>query len=266
MWNRGWVLLAALWCCWGCSYPERAGDPAEGEEGTDAVVSIAFLHGRYGGYPLLVRDNWLVRGEVISTDRSGNYYKTLAVDDGTGVAEVKLDAQDLFLTYPMGCRVEIVCNGLTVGERGGVMQLGAASADGYDTDYIGEEEIGRRVRVVASGEGTVMPAVRTIDGLAPEDLGRLVAIDGVQFVETGVMWCAADGEDASGFADTVRYVEDPAGGRLAVRTSRYAGFAGWVVPAGSGRIEGLLSLYGDAYQLRVIRPDLLYGTMDDPRF
>ena len=74
------------------------------------------------------------------------------------------------------------------------------------------------------------------------------------------------GNIASGFADTVCYVEDRMGRRMAVRTSRRAEFAGWIVPDGSGRIEGLLSLYDGAFQLRVIRPDLLYGTMAESRF
>lgn len=266
MWSKWWPLAAVLWCAWACSYPERAGDPSEGGEGSDAVVSIAYVHARYGGYPFAVRDNWLVRGTVISTDRSGNYYKTLAVDDGTDVAELKLDAETLFLDYPMGCRVEVICNGLTVGERGGIMQLGTASSDGYETGYLPAEEIGRHVRLLALSENEAMPSVRTIEGLSASDLGRLVAFDDVQFVEYGRTWCQPDAEDATGFADTDCYVEDRAGNRLAVRTSRYAEFAGWIVPTGSGRIEGLLSQYDGAWQLRVIRPDLLYGTMSGERF
>ena len=167
MWNKWlrWGLVALMLVCGrACSYPERAADPAGSEEGTDAVVSIAFLHGRYGGEPFPVRTNWLLRGEVISTDRSGNYYKTLAVDDGTGVVEVKLDAEQLFAVYPPGCRVEVVCNGLTLGERGGVLQLGSASTEGYETDYIAAEEIGRRVRVIAPAEDEgLQPVVRTLE-------------------------------------------------------------------------------------------------------
>ena len=53
---------------------------------------------------------------------------------------------------------------------------------------------------------------------------------------------------------------------MGVRTARRAEGAGWIVPDGSGRIEGLLSLYDGAFQLRVIRPDLLYGTMAEARF
>lgn len=270
MWNKWlrWGLVALMLVCGrACSYPERAADPAGSEEGTDAVVSIAFLHGRYGGEPFPVRTNWLLRGEVISTDRSGNYYKTLAVDDGTGVVEVKLDAEQLFAVYPPGCRVEVVCNGLTLGERGGVLQLGSTSTEGYETDYIAAEEIGRRVRVIAPAEDEgLQPVVRTLETVAVADLGRLVAVDGVQFVTPGVTWCLPDASDASGFADTVCYVEDRMGRRMAVRTSRRAEFAGWIVPDGSGRIEGLLSLYDGAFQLRVIRPDLLYGTMAEARF
>ena len=176
---------------------------------------------------------------MVSSDRSGNYYKTLAVLDGSGAIELKLDSERLFETYAMGCLVDVSCNGLTLGAYGGCLQLGTAPSQGYETGYVDEADIPGVVRIVGMAEEAVEPQAREIAALRPEDVGRFVSFDGVQFVAGGrAAWCDRDADDASGFADTDRYVVDRSGNLLAVRTSRRAGFASWPLPAGSGRIEG----------------------------
>ena len=161
----------------------------------------------------------------------------------------------------MGCLVDVSCNGLTLGAYGGCLQLGTAPSQGYETGYVDEADIPAVVRIVGMAEEAVEPQAREIAALRPEDVGR------VQFVAGGrAAWCDRDADDASGFTDTDRYVVDRSGNLLAVRTSRRAGFASWPLPAGSGRIEGMLSVFDGHYRLRVIRPDLLYSDMAGERF
>ena len=266
MWRGRWAAVVAALFVAGCSYPERR-VLAEGEEAPSSVVSVGYLKSHYRGYPYTFAESYRIRGRVVSSDRSGNYRKTLAVLDGTGAIEVKLDGERLFETYGMGCTVEVSCNGLTLGSYGGGLQLGTAPSQGYETGYVDEADIPSVVRVVGIAEGPVEPQVREIAALSPADVGRLVVFDEVEFVEGGrAAWCACDAQDPSGFVDTDRYAVDRTGAALAVRTSRYAGFASWPLPRGSGRLEGILSVFNGRYQVRVVRPDLLYSDMVQERF
>ena len=263
-----WPAVAAVLLLSGCSYPERGRVPEEEEGGAaSSVVTVEYLKSHYRGYPYTFTESYRIRGCVVSSDRSGNYYKTLAVLDGSGAIELKLDSERLFETYAMGCLVDVSCNGLTLGAYGGCLQLGTAPSQGYETGYVDEADIPAVVRIVGMAEEAVEPQAREIAALRPEDVGRFVSFDGVQFVAGGrAAWCDRDADDASGFADTDRYVVDRSGNLLAVRTSRRAGFASWPLPAGSGRIEGMLSVFDGHYRLRVIRPDLLYSNMAGERF
>lgn len=231
-------------------------------------MSVAFIKSLYRGYPYTFTENYRIRGCVVSTDRSGNYYKALSVADSTGAIELKIDCERLYERYMMGCMVDVSCNGLTIGSSGGMLQLGTSPVAGYETGYISAEDLETVIRITGFADKRVEASVRTIDGLAGSDVGMLVAFAGVQFVEggNGMMWCDPDECDPSGFRDTDREVTDAEGNILTVRTSRYAGFASWVLPAGSGSIEGILTVYNEKFQLCVIKPELLYSSMTGGRF
>ena len=256
-----------------CSYPEYADWPFDGHQTPDnpadnSVISIALLKSRYQGYPYTFVENVFIRGWVVSSDRSGNYYKTLAITDDTAAVEIKLDADELFKTYPVGSVVEVACNGLTLGAYGGALQLGVVSDSGYETDYIPAQNIARTIRVIGILEQAPVPVRLTIATVDDSYVGRLVSFDDVQFVEAvdGTTWCDSKPENLSAYIDTYRTIIDRNGNTLIVRTSRYAEFASWTLPYGSGRIEGILSCFGGHFQLKVISPEILYDDMSGPRF
>lgn len=267
--GRVWLWLVSAVLA-GCSYPEKAKDWNAGGSGGEepSVVSVAFIKSRYRGYPYTFSENYRIRGCVVSTDRSGNYHKALSVADATGAIELKIDCERLFERYMMGCIVDISCNGLTIGSSGGMLQLGTAPVSEYETGYISAEDLETVVRVTGFADERVEASMRTIDGLDIPDVGMLVAFGGVQFEEggSGMMWCDPDEGDPSGFRDADREIKDAKGNTLTVRTSRYAEFASWTLPAGSGSIEGILTVYNGKFQLRVIKPEFVYSSMTRDRF
>lgn len=268
MWRGKMVVFGALLLT-GCTYPERTAGRGTGEGDTShSMVSVEFLKSHYRGYPYTFTENYRIRGCVVSTDRSGNYYKTLSVADDTGAVELKIDRERLFEKYPMGSLLEVECNGLTVGSYGGVLQMGTAPIPDYETGYIAEGDLDAFIHITGRTEEAVEPVKRTIEALTVADVGRLAVFDYVQFREDGdtVTWCNEDADDPSGFRDTDRELTDAKGHTLRVRTSRRADFASWTLPVGSGSAEGIVSVYNGEFQLRVIRPELLYSSMADERF
>lgn len=213
----------------------------------EQTVSIAFLKTLYKGAPVRITGEYLIEGAVVSNDRDGNFYKTLVVDDGTSGIEMKLDMEDIFLTYWIHGRVTVRCNGLWLGSYGGTLQLGSAPFGGYETQNISPNEIAEHLFPDNNFYGEVIPRRLGFSELTVRDISTYVAFTDVQFAdeEAGILsWAEED-------ADTDRHLVDAAGDTLTVRTSCHAKFAFRSLPIGNGRIEGVVSCFNGKYQLVV---------------
>lgn len=249
-WKISHILLAVLVLCACESTP-----PLEKRGHEPRVVSIAYLKSQYPGVPRKIRGEMSIEGRIVANDRWGNFHKTIVVQDATGAVEVKLDAGDLFLSYPYGEMVRVNCNGLAVGAYGGDIQLGVVSEDNsYETGYIPLDRIGTVVKLLPGNAEEPVPIPMTVAHLhdpqfdARRYLNCLVVFSGVQFADYAVAW--ADAEVAA----TDRFLVDIHGNTLAVRTSAFASFANEVLPAGSGSIRGILGWFNGTPQLKIYDP------------
>ncbi|MHC1703782.1 MAG: DUF5689 domain-containing protein [Tenuifilaceae bacterium] len=190
-----------------------------------------------------INENVVISGVVNSNDESGNLYKQLFIQDESGGIEFKVDIAGMYPEFPVGTKVVINCNGLYLGKYGGVVQLGG--------DYNGS--IGRlspsifyqKVFTVESGL-PVTPVVTTIATLNDANIGKLISIDEVQFIDSdmGKPWADAN-------TTTNRYVEDFQGKKLIVRTSSFSNFANNILPSGKGKITAILTKFNSDYQLTI---------------
>ena len=100
----------------------------------------------------VTEDLWL-KGRVTTSDRSGNFYKSLYIQDspdGPGI-EVKIGRNSLYNEYKLGQQICIKLNGLTVGEYGwkkgdnygeGMVQIGVDDeSNTYATAYMEHQYI-----------------------------------------------------------------------------------------------------------------------------
>ena len=232
--------------------------PGGGEEET---ISIAFLKTLYKGAPVRITKEYRISGAVVSSDDQGNFYKTLVLDDGTGGIELKLDLEEIFKLFEIHTRVTVRCNGLWLGSYGGTLQLGAEPFGDYETQFLSETAIAEHLSTDTGFYGEVTPRRLDFSELSAEYISTYVAFEGVQFVEAeqGLGWA-----DTGADTDSDRPLVDISGDTLAVRTSRFAYFAEWKLPAGSGSIEGVLGYFGGEYRLVVC--DAQKAVMKGPRF
>lgn len=251
-----------------CTSPEKAG--GIGVDSTARLVSIQYLKSFYNGYPYTFLENYKISGCVVSNDRYENIINTLIIKDDTGILEVKVDKSNLYESYGMGTYVELLCSNLSLGAVGGIIQLGAATeSSGFEVGYIPENVFDRKINITGVADTEVLSERISITDLSDDYLSRLVSISDVMFEDADSCWCDKDTAapvDAEKYLDTNRSLVDHTGNRLSVRTARYAKFAGWKMPYGSGTIEGIVSKYAGVYCLKVINPDILYVTMSSPRF
>lgn len=126
------------------NYPQPAADKSVELEPN---ITIAALCGMYKtGSPWNIDQDLIIAGKVTTTDKPGNFYKSLYIQDGTGGIEIKMGKNGLYNYYPEGTTLYVRCFGLTLGMYGyksgnyggqGMVQLGFEDPSGsYETSYL----------------------------------------------------------------------------------------------------------------------------------
>lgn len=229
-------------------------EPPVGGDGQDIPTNISIrdlkkLHVGSGTYDKITGD-LVIGGTVVMDDRSGNYYKTLVIQDSTGGIEVKFNDGFLYNRYPVGRKIYIRCKDLILTDYNGLPQLTGSTIveNGSPTD-VGITELQEREKIVRGFLGAA-PTPKNINlGQLSKDLvNTLVSFDDLQFVICDAGKVYADGITKS---SVNRVLEDCNGREVLLRTSGFADFAAQKTPVGKGKITGVLSIYGSDYQLYI---------------
>lgn len=241
-------LFAALFIT-SCVKHEIVEPPIGGEIVTNIVanttigeIKAAHVAGTFDSIKL----DKIIKATVIADDRSGNFYKSLFVQDETGGLELLLNVGSLYTYYPIGRVVYVKLQGLIVGDYQGTTQVG-----GYIFDNtLGGIEPAEVTRKVLKGElnKPVTPKEISISQIKPADYATLVTLKDVQFTaaEVGLFYA-----DYIGKSTTNRKLEDCNGKTITLRSSGYANFAPQQTPGGKGTVTGVLSAFGTTPQIYI---------------
>lgn len=216
----------------------------------------------------------VIAGRVISSDRSGNIYKSLIIQDETAALSISLNHTNLYTEYRIGQEVVIDLTGMYIGKYASLQQLGYPS---YDVKYGDQATFMSKALFDEHAQLNGLPEenkVKVLD-IKISDLGnskesqlkyqsQLVRLHKVTFDEGGVAtFCTAHKEN------TNRTIKDENGVSLTVRTSGYANFWATKLPAGPVDMIGIVTTYNGDWQF-VLRSldDILdvdnKGTEDNP--
>lgn len=239
------LLLSVLPLANGC-YDSHFGQAGEAPGEGSPNASLADIRARFTGQPVVVEGDIRVAGRVTTSDRAGNFYRTLCIEDAGAALEVMVGLDHLHNDYPPGSLLLVRLRGLTLGEQFGVLQAGspAEPGSGYATGFLGSKAAADAAVVRLGGGVPPEAAVTTIPELAPSMCGTLVRIPDVELFgeEAPVAWAGYHR-----FADTQGNLI-----RTYVRT--YADFAGASIPEGRGSLTGILQQDGtvaDRYILKL---------------
>ena len=196
-----------------------------------------------------ISDDLIIEGVVIADDESGNYYKTIVIQDGTAGIDVKINTFNLFNDFPEGRKIFIKCKDLVLGDYNNLIQLGGGTYESNGNVYVaGIEELIMSEHLFGDEYNqTITPTVKTISQLSDADVSTLITLEDVQFIQTDAGNPYAT--DGGGFA-TNREIEDCDENTLILRTSDYASFVNTLTPTGKGSITFVYSVYrtdGQAY-------------------
>lgn len=195
-------------------------EPTPGEAKTIAEILAAGQGASLSG---------TIEGVVVSNMDLNNLTskKGLYVQDETGALQFYLAANH---ELAFGTKVQIDLTGTTLGQYNGAVQVSGLALE--------------KITTVSTGN-TVEPKVVTIaDFLANKYEGQYVAIEGVQVASSDLAktW-------VTGGAHTSVNMEDAAGNKFVVFSSKYASYGAETVAQGSGTIKGISSINNGTMQI-----------------
>lgn len=238
------LLLSVLPLANGC-YDSHFGQTGEAPGEGSPNASLADIRARFTGQPVVVEGDIRVAGRVTTSDRAGNFYRTLCIEDAGAALEVMVGLDHLHNDYPPGSLLLVRLRGLTLGEQFGVLQAGgpAEPGSGYATGFLGSKAAADAAVVRLGGGVLPEAAATTIPELAPSMCGTLVRIPDVELFgeEAPVAW-----------AGYHRFA-DAQGNLIRTYVRTYADFAGASIPEGRGSLTGILQQDGTAADRYILK-------------
>ena len=208
----------------------------------------------------------IISGRVVSSDASGNIYKSLVIQDETAALALSINANSLYTDYRIGQEVVIDVTDMYIGKYNGLQQLGFpeyyTAGQAWEATFMPLEYFRKHAQLNGLPEpskvDTALVSYADISSTTPETLrkwqSRLVRFNNAHF-EGGGELQFTDGSKVT--SNRTLVLAD--GNSIIVRTSGYSNFWGDLLPEGEGDVVGILSYYGSSgWQLLLrSRRDLL---------
>lgn len=215
------------------------------ENGTITEMSIDALKSQFvAGKVVQITSNSVVKGYVTSTDKTGNFYKEIYLQDlpsnPTAAINIVFNQVDSYNQFNLGREVYVSLQGLYFGETASeVLAIGGAE-NGSRVDLLTENQI--RTHMFRSSETLdVVPLELNFSDINDNYIGMFVAVNNVEFPD--------DLQGQSYFNaiddfDTQRKMQRCEGfsyEKFILETSSFASFKNEILPTLNGTIKGVIS-------------------------
>lgn len=266
------LLLSSLLMLNACVKDKFDEPPANGTDPNITVnKTIAELKAWYDSTnPKLIEQDWVIAGVVVADDKSGNFYKTLVIQDATAGIALRIDQSSMYTTMPVGRRIFIKLKGLYLGQYSNLVQIGF-NIDPEDPSSVTEIPSALVNNYILRGQWNVAAeplavSIAELNAAVGGDYLRwpyqnmLIQLNDVQFDKLDTAKTYAD---AITKASLNRIIKDCSGFSVTLRSSGYSSFASELTPTGRGKITAVASVYGTTLQLYI--RDLNDVKIDSPR-
>ena len=192
------AILAAMALLAGCEefqpvFTGKYDDPETQKIYTDAdfgkfttIAEVKQMYKDNNNKPYDITKHCVIKGQIITSDQTGNIYKSFYIQDATGGIEIKIGKSGLYNDYKVGQWIYVDCTDLTVGSYEGMLQIGYKDETGeYETAYFEHSAIiDQHVFKGAMADEKELVKPVTISGneiLNDDHLGTLVTIEGCTY-------------------------------------------------------------------------------------
>ncbi len=219
------------------------------------ITTFAAIKSRYeqaengGNSTVIIEDETAIyiEGYVVSSDKSGNFFKELIVQNKTDASnpqndprlgfKIIVNVSKLSDSYQFGQKVFIKLNGLTIGKTNGVLTIG--KGDAVNVKQIQASE--HKNIILRSNEiAKIEPKTTALENLTEADLNTLIQVNNMQLnrFELGNTYASESFDEFDGF----RILEScDSGISITMETSTFADFKSLIIPQGNGTIIGIYS-------------------------
>lgn len=212
------------------------------------IADLKAMH-RTGSFEVITIDK-TIGGIVIADDESGQFYKTIVIQDETGGISINLDGYDLYTSYPIGRKVYVKVKDLYLGDFNRMIQLGAG------VDYSSSARLSpipaalfNQYLIKGTLGNSVEPKAVSVADLNESLQNTLIQLNDFEFAVADTSKTFAD---ASLGASAINYtIKSCSGESIILRNSSYADFAGYNLPNGNGSITAVYSVFGSTRQLNI---------------
>lgn len=205
---------------------------------------------------------FIIKGRVISSDKEGNIFKSIVIQDETAALAFSVDSYNLYLNYRRGQEVVIDVTGMTIGKYAGLQQIGHKSwyADRktWQVSFMAFQQFSEHTELNG------MPSYASIDTLVantfsdiPSDTeglrkyqSQLVRFKNVYFADGGQKNFSVYHTKVN--EEQNRTLVDREGNTRIVRTSGYATWCEKRLPTGNIDLVGIMSYYNDSWQIMML--------------
>jgi len=212
-----------------------------------------------------------IEGYVVSSDRSGNFFEEIVVqnspdgndagDDARTGLNVQINVRSLSDTYEFGRKVYIKLNGLAIGEENGVYTLGRVNGSNLEQlqEYEYQDFIKRSSEVA-----TITPKVVAVADITDADENTYLQFDNMQVVrnQLGLSYAGEASDQFDGF----RMIENcETNATITLQTSTFADFKSLPLPELKGSIKGVYTRdFGDDFSVLVLNgtSDVVFDSAD----
>ncbi len=189
-----------------------------------------------------------VSGYVVSSDKDGNFYKELFIQDDptnpTRGVKVAVDMRSLFAKYDLGRKIYIQLNGLAINKSHGEYVIG--KLENNRIAGITENMAKKMIKRSCDTGNLAAKVVNSIADINDDMLGTYIQLNNVQFTRDLLGKTFVDPNDSYDSHRTIKSCDDDE--EIKLETSTFAAFKDNLLPEGSGSVAGVLSKdYGDHF-------------------
>lgn len=208
----------------------------------------------------------IFEGYVVSSDESGNIYKTISIQDKaenpTAAIQIAIDDVNTYTFYEVGRKVYVKLLGLGMHNNNGVLEIGKINGASVDrissTDY--------KKFIIRSAEvATIVPKkVASITQVNDSHINMLIELEGMQSQEKNQTYANLNNT----FSVNRMFKSCADNATIIMRNSGFADFKAQSIPNKRGTITAVLSKYRSDYQLFIRNTNDVNFTEDrcDPLF
>lgn len=221
---------------------------------TDLTANLSFaeLEAWFPGQTVHIQNNWVLEGYIVSSDRAGNFFNVLHIQDHptrpTRGLQLEIELRDSHLFFDVGRKILIKLKGLYLGKSRETLQLGGTftSFGNISVGQLPTLKIPEHIFLSCNAVPALQPTPVTPTTVDTLLLNTLVRFEGLQVIEAEIDQLFAVAKE-----ETERTLTDCEANEITLLTSGYSDFQAEPLPAGRGAISGILLQDGSNFQLAV---------------